>query len=78
MSEPPVTEPAPPPPAPHGLRPRLAGGIAVAVGLAGAIATLFAPRVAWWMPLLVFVVAAVVVWRLLRPLPRRLDIVDEI
>ena len=78
MSEPPFTEPAPPLPAPRGLRPRLAAGIAVAVGLVAAIATTFAPRVAWWMPPLVFVVAAVVVWRVLRPLPRRIDIVDEI
>lgn len=75
-----MNEPSPggTPPAPRGLRPRLAGGIAVGVGLVAAIGTAFAPRVVWWMPLLVFVVAAVVVWRILRPLPRRIDVVDEI
>lgn len=78
MSEPPATEPAPPLPAPRGLRPRLAGSIAAGLGLIAAAATAFAPRVAWWMPLLVFAVVGVVVWRILRPLPRRIDVVDEI
>jgi membrane protein implicated in regulation of membrane protease activity len=58
------------------VRPRLAGGIALAAGLAAAIPT--APKVSWWMPPLAFALATIVVWRILRPSPRRIDVLDEI
>jgi hypothetical protein len=78
VSGPRTTGAAPTPPAPRGLNPRPAGGIALAAGLAAAIAVLFAPTVSWWMPPLAFALAAIVVWRFLRPSPRRIDVLDEI
>jgi hypothetical protein len=72
-------DPADRAPAPGGIRPGLAGGIATAVGAAAAAGGWYAaPGAPWWMFPFLGAVAFVVVFRLLRPPARRVRWEDEL
>ena len=57
---------------------RKAPHISIAIGIAAGLAVAVFAQAPWWMPLLVFLVTAAMLYRILRPRVRHPSIEDEI
>ena len=57
---------------------RKAPAVSVTVGIAAGLAVLLFAETPWWMPILVFLIVAAVLFRFLRPRLRHPSIEDEI